>query len=547
MNNRTLGHVGSITTFLIGGLAILLLADWQFTAIATGTIGLATGAMGLWLIHQAFIKRTYLAFEQVAHSEISQLDSHAHTDNQLVKSLVECQISRKGIFEELASKVDRQAVRTADISCFIDTLRNSIDAQYQRAEEISSVARQMADSVKAVAENAEQAGDAAKETWEQSNLGANAATALVNDINAIGRTVDEVSQAIVSLQQQSQSIQGITQVINNIAEQTNLLALNAAIEAARAGDYGRGFTVVADEVRGLANQTTKATSEIEDMLGKNRGQAERVVGIMTALNSSTASIVEKVQNTGTTLQQISQRAQSSKTQVTAIIDAVHEQVNASNAVFSAIDSISHELNSSRKNVTRAADDGVKLAELAEDILGSLGQFTLGKRHDQIRTTAIETAKKIGAMFEEAVRAGKISQSDLFDRDYKPIENTNPKKFNTRFDAFTDKVLPAVQEPILSAMEFVLFAGAVDNNGYFPTHNKRYAQPLTGNFETDLVNNRTKRIFNDRTGARCGSNTKPFLLQTYKRDTGEVIHDLSAPIYVNGKHWGGFRIGYKAIR
>ncbi|WP_018414732.1 methyl-accepting chemotaxis protein [Teredinibacter turnerae] len=547
MNNRILGSAGSITIFLIGVLAILLLADSQFTPIATGIIGLATGAMGLWLFHRAFIKRTYLALEQVAHSEIRQLDPHAHTDNQLVKSLIECQISRKGIFEELASKVDRQAVRTADISCFIDTLRNSIDAQYQRAEEISSVARQMADSVKAVAENAEQAGAAANETWEQSNLGANAATALVSDINAIGRTVDEVSQALVSLQQQSQSIQGITQVINNIAEQTNLLALNAAIEAARAGDYGRGFTVVADEVRGLANQTTKATSEIEDMLGKNRGQAERVAGIMTALNSSTASIVEKVQSTGTTLQQISQRAQSSKTQVTAIIDAVHEQVNASNAVFSAIDSISHELNSSRKNVTRAADDGVKLAELAEDILGSLGQFTLGKRHDQIRTTAIDTAKKIGAMFEEAVRAGKISQSDLFDRDYKPIENTNPKKFNTRFDAFTDKVLPAVQEPILSTMEFVLFAGAVDNNGYFPTHNKRYAQPLTGNFEADLVNNRTKRIFNDRTGARCGSNTKPFLLQTYKRDTGEVIHDLSAPIYVNGKHWGGFRIGYKAIR
>jgi methyl-accepting chemotaxis protein len=69
--------------------------------------------------------------------------------------------------------------------------------------------------------------------------------------------------------------------------------------------------------------------------------------------------------------------------------------------------------------------------------------------------------------------------------------------------------------------------------------------LTGDYETDLVNNRTKRIFNDRTGSRCGSNTKPFLLQTYKRDTGEVMHDLSVPIYVGGKHWGGFRIGYRS--
>lgn len=64
--------------------------------------------------------------------------------------------------------------------------------------------------------------------------------------------------------------------------------------------------------------------------------------------------------------------------------------------------------------------------------------------------------------------------------------------------------------------------------------------------TRLLNNRTKRIFNDRTGARCGASTRPFLLQTYKRDTGEVMHDLSAPIMVDGHHWGGFRIGYRSL-
>ena len=91
-----------------------------------------------------------------------------------------------------------------------------------------------------------------------------------------------------------------------------------------------------------------------------------------------------------------------------------------------------------------------------------------------------------------------------------------------------------------------YAGAVDSNGYFPTHNRKFSQPLTGNYERDLVNNRTKRIFSDRTGKRCGSNTKPFLLQTYQRDTGEVMHDLSAPIYVKGRHWGGFRVGYRSM-
>ena len=113
------------------------------------------------------------------------------------------------------------------------------------------------------------------------------------------------------------------------------------------------------------------------------------------------------------------------------------------------------------------------------------------------------------------------------------------------DSFTDRVLPSLQEELLASMPHLVYAGAVDNNGYFPTHNKKFCKPLTGDYETDLVNNRTKRIFDDHTGARCGSNTKQCLLQTYKRDTGEVMHDLSAPIYVAGKHWGGFRIGYRS--
>ena len=84
------------------------------------------------------------------------------------------------------------------------------------------------------------------------------------------------------------------------------------------------------------------------------------------------------------------------------------------------------------------------------------------------------------------------------------------------------------------------------NGYFPTHNRKFSKPMTGDYDVDLAQSRTKRIFDDRTGLRCGKNTESFLLQTYKRDTGEVMHDLSAPIYVKGRHWGGFRIGYKAM-
>jgi len=91
---------------------------------------------------------------------------------------------------------------------------------------------------------------------------------------------------------------------------------------------------------------------------------------------------------------------------------------------------------------------------------------------------------------------------------------------------------------------MVFAIAAAPDGYVPTHNRDFAHAPTGDPKVDLVKSRSKRLFNDRTGARCGSHTQNMLLQTYRRDTGEVMHDLSVPIYVNGKHWGGFRLGYK---
>ena len=186
-----------------------------------------------------------------------------------------------------------------------------------------------------------------------------------------------------------------------------------------------------------------------------------------------------------------------------------------------------------------------LADRAEIITGALSASSIVTSHDEIREAAQRAALEVGRIFEDALAAGQITREALWDRRYVQIPNTDPPKFKTRFDYFTDRVLPPLQEGLLAAMPQLAYAGAVDNNGYFPTHNRKFSQPLTGNYEVDIVNNRTKRIFSDRTGKRCGSSTKPFLLQTYKRDTGEVMHDLSAPIYVNGKHWGGFRIGYRS--
>ena len=98
--------------------------------------------------------------------------------------------------------------------------------------------------------------------------------------------------------------------------------------------------------------------------------------------------------------------------------------------------------------------------------------------------------------------------------------------------------------MLALHEGLVFAIACTPQGYVPTHNAAFNQPLTGDPAVDNLRNRSKRKFDDRTGIRCGSHQQPVLLQTYTRDTGELMHDLSVPIMIKGRHWGGLRLGYR---
>jgi methyl-accepting chemotaxis protein len=135
---------------------------------------------------------------------------------------------------------------------------------------------------------------------------------------------------------------------------------------------------------------------------------------------------------------------------------------------------------------------------------------------------------------------------LFDENYVPVTGSDPQQHMTAFTGFTDEILPPVQELARDAHSRVVFAACVDRNGYLPTHNNIYSHPQGDDPVWNAANCRNRRIFNDRTGAAAGRNTKPFLMQTYRRDMGggqfALMKDLSVPIYVRGRHWGGLRMG-----
>ncbi len=160
--------------------------------------------------------------------------------------------------------------------------------------------------------------------------------------------------------------------------------------------------------------------------------------------------------------------------------------------------------------------------------------------------SIVGAKMISRVLEEAIDNGVFSVADAFDESYIPIPGFDPPKYHTKYDSYLDKSILSLEDEFLKD-ESAVFAVAVDRNGYLPTHNTRYQQPPTGDKEKDKVGNRTKRIFSDEVGLKAARNTTEGFLQVYHRDTGETMWDISTPVFVKRKHWGGFRIGYSLVK
>jgi HAMP domain-containing protein len=170
----------------------------------------------------------------------------------------------------------------------------------------------------------------------------------------------------------------------------------------------------------------------------------------------------------------------------------------------------------------------------------LEDLTLGKA----KLASILGAETYGALLEEAIDGAYLTSNDIFDTSYQEVKGYDwggKTKFHTRYDAYTDRVVVGYQDKFLETPEFMFAVGA-DINGFVPTHNTIYTQPLTGDVAHDVSVNRTKRMYNSPIELKAATNESGTLIQEYTRDTGAKVWDVSSPIHVKGKHWGGFRIG-----
>jgi len=449
------------------------------------------------------------------------------------------------IISELYSQAGHVAITSCRTMAGIEQLAASVFEQKELSASVAVATEEMSATLNEVAATTARASVLSKQVDESAIDGRNVVGETVDSIDQIRAGVEKTLGVMSRLEHSSGQIGEIVGMIEDVADQTNLLALNAAIEAARAGESGRGFAVVADEVKLLSGKTSASTQQIAAIIKSIQGDIREA---MKSIDEEKGRVEHGIVNSGRASDQITtilNLASESADMINSIAIATEEQSATTMDITNKIHQVSETSNEIETQMGSAVSTFSELTETAEKIYNTVGKFKVGNDHDLIKGFASELRDRAVEALEGAIRSGRISREALFSTDYKPIPDTFPQKFTTPFDRLFDEIISPLQEQLVASEKRMFYAICVDRSGYVPSHNLRYTQRLTGDMMKDKDGNRTKRIFNDRTGLRAATNEDPFLLQTYMRDTGEVMNDMSTPIMIAGMHWGGVRIGYSA--
>ena len=447
---------------------------------------------------------------------------------------------------EIISNVQALTVQIAVESArSLKNISDSSDSATHQARFAKEVMDQSNQAVGNIQEVSQQTQGISSTTAQNLSMARNSYSELqevTGNISEIAKSLTEFSTLVSALNQRSSSIKSIVGLIQKISSQTNLLALNAAIEAARAGESGRGFAVVADEVRTLAQNVSKATDDISQNIDAMLLEVGSTHEQTTQISHSARETQKVVERATGHFETMIVDFESTNGKLAGIADHIQQFAESNTGINERVTQIYADSQAIDQRMQHSATATRDLSSVAERVQALLGKFVLGHG---VLDAAISRASACRDTLQ--ARLGELHRGgvNLFDQNYKPIAGTDPKQFMTSYTERFAQICQEECDTLTKGTRGGKVTFIVDTKGYCPVNNSWVSKPPTGDRAIDLPVCRNKRMFSDPIGLRAAKNTQRFLLQTYLRDTGEIMTEIDVPFFFEGRHWGNLRMGFDA--
>lgn len=369
----------------------------------------------------------------------------------------------------------------------------------------------------------------------------------LGQINGLLELVDTLGQHVTSFSAAMEQVRRSAQDIDNIAETTNILALNATIEAMRAGEAGRTFAVVANEVKGLASETRRATEEIAETVDALGAEASVVISRIeegSQASGDAKTSVARIESTITGVGELVEEVDKQNDVIARATGTISDHVGAVQDVLASFDTAARS-NEAQLHGAHAYMEELELT--ASEMFDRIVQAGLSPEDSAMVEKAQTLAKEISEFTAEAIERGEISADQLFDQDYAAIEGSNPPRFRTSLTQWADKNWQPLLDRAHHSDKRVRAAACTDMKGFLPTHISEMSRAPTGDLAHDTKHCRNGRILFDAQDQKAKASGAPYMMAVYRQEgDGKnymVVRNVFVPLYIKGKRWGDFELAY----
>ena len=439
------------------------------------------------------------------------------------------------------------SMECSDVAGYVQDVATRINEHLKMLDGLEEVTTRLLSDQARVSDSTDEARLLSEQARAKLEAGREAIEGTISGFKSLTDLVVQLGERMAGFAIAMNQVQTVSSTIETIARKTNMLALNATIEAARAGEAGRSFAVVAAEVKKLAHDTRSATSQIASTIGELTREA-------SAVTTEIKTGVERSRAAQSGFGQISETVREVSEIVTMVDRQTEGIAHSTSMIQTSVDRVKAGLTDfagdARDNGNQLTQAQKRLAHL--EMMSNTMLDTLANSGAEIDDTpfilkAQEAMRAIQTVVERGIDAGEISIDEVFDRDYKLIEGTNPPQYDSHFCDYADKHVRPILDRVKGSDDRLIGSAITDVNGYLPTHlSERSHEPGPDPVWND-AHCRNKRIFMDETTGAAIASEKPAMLATYRMELGDKfipVKNVFVPLWIKGRRWGNYELAYR---